>query len=81
MSHARGPFGELPHDVGDPDGEAVVQIAGEDKHPLVEAAPEFDQLLALPEEHRQRVVLLGGGLLVVAAAALVVAARKLELEI
>ena len=61
--------GEFVHIVSDLDGKAVVQIAGEHKHALVEAVPKLDELLAFLQEHGPGVVLFDRRLRVVAAAA------------
>ena len=58
------PAGKFVDVVGDLDGKAVVEIAGENKNGLVEPVPELDEFLPLLEEYGPGVVLLDLGLLV-----------------
>ena len=55
---------ELIDIVRDLDCEAVVQVACQDEHRLVEAIPKFNQLLPFLEEDSPCIVLLYGSLLV-----------------
>ena len=54
---------ELIDIVRDLDCEAVVQVARQDEHRLVEAIPKFNQLLPFLEEDSPCIVLLYGSLL------------------